>query len=62
MGPSRCSQVLNFGAQVEAASDDVIIASEQAEGVDLDALEQQLLEKQDALRLAATKLQELQVS
>ena len=51
----------NFGAQVEAASDDVIMATEQAEDVDLDALERQLKDKQGALRLAAAKLQELQV-
>ena len=54
-------KILNFGAQVEVASDDVIMATEQAEDVDLDALEKQLKDKQGALRLAAAKLQELQV-
>lgn len=47
---------------METASDDAIMAAEQAEDVDVDVLEQRLLDKQGALRLAAGKLQELQVS
>ncbi|KAL3152957.1 hypothetical protein ABBQ38_011987 [Trebouxia sp. C0009 RCD-2024] len=49
-----------LAAKVETASDDVIMAAEQAEDVDVDALERCLLAKQGALRLAAAKLQELQ--
>lgn len=63
MTPARCGhQISDFGAQVETASDDVIMAAEQAEDVDVDALERCLLAKQGALRLAAAKLQELQVN
>ena len=53
---------LDFGAQLqaEAASDHGVIAAEQSEGLDMAALEQNLLDKQSALKLSGVNLQDLQ--
>jgi len=48
--------------QADEASDQVILAAEQIEDLDLAALEQQLQSKQDALQGKLVALQELQAS
>ena len=52
--------LFDYGTQVEAASDHVIMSAEQSEGLDMAALEQHLLDKQSALKLSTVHLQELQ--
>ena len=49
-------------SQAEEASDQVILATEQAEDLSLDALEQELESKHDVLNQACATLQELQAS
>lgn len=51
---------VDFGAQVEAASDHVMLAADHLEGLDVASLQQQLLDKQTALKLCSVHLQELQ--
>lgn len=59
---ARIFMLLIFAwAQAEAASDEIILATEQAEDISLNTLEEELASKQEMVQQGMTHLQHLQV-